>query len=162
MLFSEYSLSAFSIGLTGKLKMGNCYNSTVVNAPREKVWDSIKDFHDFAWAESVITKVEVIGEKTGREIGAKRLLNDAFLETLVSVNEDEYTFTYSINDGPVPLSKDSVSNYLGTVRLYPVTDSNTTFVEWTSSYESASEQAVADFCNPIYVALLDAMKSFFS
>jgi len=98
--------------------MGNCYNSTVVNAPREKVWDSIKDFHNFAWAESVITKVDIIGEKAGHEIGAARLLNDAFLETLVSVNEDEYTFTYSIDDGPEPLSKDSVSNYLGTVRLY--------------------------------------------
>ncbi len=142
--------------------MGNCYNSTVVNAPREKVWDSIKDFHNLSWAGAVITKIDVIGEKTGHEIGDTRKLNDAFLETLVSINEDEYTFTYSIDDGPEPLSKDSVSNYLGTVHLYPVTDSNTTFVEWTSSYESASEQAVADFCNPIYVALLDELKSFFS
>ncbi len=141
--------------------MGNCYNSTVVNAPREKVWDSIKDFHNLSWAGAVITKVDIIGEKTGHEIGATRKLNDAFLETLVSVNEDEFTFTYSIDDGPEPLSKDSVSNYLGAVHLYPVTDSNTTFVEWTSSYESASEQAVADFCNPIYVALLDELKSFF-
>ena len=142
--------------------MGNCYNSTVVNAPREKVWETIKDFHNLSWAELVITKVDVIGKKTGHEIGAKRLLNDAFLETLVSVKEDEYTFTYSIDDGPEPLSKDSVSNYLGTVRLYPVTDSNTTFIEWTSSYESNDDQAVADFCNPIYVALLGALKSFFS
>ena len=142
--------------------MGNCYNSTVVNAPREKVWETIKDFHNLSWAGAVITKIDVIGEKTGHEIGATRKLNDAFLETLVSINEDEYTFTYSIDDGPEPLSKDSVSNYLGAVRLCPVTDSNTTFVEWTSSYESASDTAVADFCNPIYVALLDELKSFFS
>lgn len=142
--------------------MGKCYNSTVVNAPRKKVWETIKDFHNLSWAEPVITKVEVIGEKSGQEIGAKRLLNDAFLETLVSVNEDDYTFTYSIDDGPEPLSKESALNYFGTVHLYPVTDSNTTFVEWTSSYESDSDEAVADFCNPIYAALLDAMKSFFS
>ena len=142
--------------------MGNCYNSTVVNAPREKVWDSIKDFHNLSWAEPVITKVDVIGEKAGHEIGAARLLNDAFLETLVSVNKDEYTFTYSIDDGPEPLSKDAKLNYFGTVRLYPVTDSNTTFVEWTSTYESNDDQAVADFCNPIYAALLGALKSFFS
>jgi len=142
--------------------MGNCYNSTVVDAPREKVWETIKDFHNLSWAEPVITKVDVIGEKSGTEIGAKRLLNDAFFETLVSVNEDEYTFTYSIDDGPEPLSKDSVSNYLGTVRLYPVTDSNATFIEWTSSYESGSDQAVSDFCNSIYVALLGALKSFFN
>ncbi len=142
--------------------MGNCYNSTVVDAPREKVWETIKDFHNLSWAKPVITKVDVIGEKGGTEIGATRLLNDAFLETLVSVNEDEYTFTYSIDDGPEPLSKDSVSNYLGTVRLYPVTDSNATFIEWTSSYESDSDQTVSDFCNPIYVALLGALKSFFN
>jgi hypothetical protein len=142
--------------------MGNCYNSTVADAPREKVWETIKDFHNLSWAEPVITKVDVIGKKAGNEIGAKRLLNNAFLETLVSVNEDEYTFTYSIDDGPEPLSKDAALNYFGTVRLYPITDSNTTFVEWTSSYKSASDIAVADFCNPIYVALLDALKSFFS
>ena len=73
----------------------------------------------------MITKIDIIGEKTSHEIGATRLLNDAFLETLVSVNEGEYTFTYSIDDGPESLSKDSVSNYLGTVRLYQVTNSNT-------------------------------------
>ncbi len=142
--------------------MGNCYNSTVVDVPREKVWDTIKDFHDLSWAEPVITKLDIIGDKSGSEIGAKRFLNDAFTETLVSVNEDEFTFTYSIDDAPEPLSKDSVSNYLGVVRLYPVTDSNGTFVEWTSSFESGNDQAVSDFCNPIYAALLGALKSSLS
>ncbi len=139
--------------------MGSCYNSTVVNVRREKVWETIKDFHDLSWAKPVITKLDIIGDKGGSEIGAKRFLNDAFHETLVSVNEDEFTFTYSIDDGPEPLSKDSVSNYLGAVRLYPVTDSNGTFVEWTSSFESGDDQALSDFCNPIYAALLDALKS---
>ncbi len=142
--------------------MGNCYNSTVVAVPREKVWDTIKDFHDLSWADPVITKLDIIGDKSGSEIGAKRFLNDAFYETLVSVNEYEYTFTYSIDDAPEPLSKDSVSNYLGVVRLYPVTDSNGTFIEWTSSFESGDDQAVSDFCNPIYAALLGALKSSLS
>ncbi len=142
--------------------MGNCYNSTVVNVAREKVWETIKDFHDLSWADPVLTKLDIIGDKSGLEIGAKRFLNDAFHETLVSVNEDEFTFSYSIDDAPEPLSKDSVSNYLGVVRLYPVTDSNGTFVEWTSSFESGDDQAVSDFCNPIYAALLGALKSFLS
>lgn len=142
--------------------MGNCYNSTVVDVPREKVWDTIKDFHDLSWADPVITKLDIIGDKSGSEPGAKRFLNDAFHERLVSINEDEFTFTYSIDDAPEPLSKDSVSNYLGVVRLYPVTDSNGTFVEWTSSFESGDDQAVIDFCNPIYAALLGALKSSLS
>lgn len=139
--------------------MGSCYNSIVVDVPREKVWETIKNFHDLSWAEPVITKIEIVGDKTGSEIGAQRLLNDVFLETLVSVNEEDFTFSYSIDDGPEPLSKDSALNYLGTVRLLPVTDSGATFVEWTSTYQSDSDEAVSDFCNPVYVALLGALKS---
>ena len=85
-----------------------------------------------------------------------------FLETLVSVNEEDFTFNYSIDDGPDPLTKDASLNYLGTVRLLPVTDSGATFVEWTSSYQSDSDQAVSDFCNPVYAALLGALKSHLS
>ena len=139
--------------------MGSCYNSIVVNVPREKVWEAIKNFHDLSWAEPVITKLEIVGDKTGSETGTQRFLNDAFLETLRSVNEEEFTFSYSIDDGPDPLSKDANLNYVGTVRLLPVTDSNATFVEWTSTFQSESDQAVSDFCNPVYVALLGALKS---
>ena len=139
--------------------MGSCYNSIVVDVPREKVWETIKDFHDLAWADPVITKLEIVGDKTGSQIGAQRHLNDAFLERLVSVDEEGFTFTYSIDDGPDPLSKDAALNYVGTVRLLPVTDSGATFVEWTSSFQSDSDQAVSDFCNPVYVALLGALKS---
>ncbi len=139
--------------------MGSCYNSIVVDVPREKVWETIKDFHDLSWADPVITKLEIVGDKTGSQIGAQRLLNDAFLEKLVSVDEEGFTFTYSIDDGPEPLGKDAGLNYVGTVRLLPVTDSSATFVEWTSSFQSDSDQAVSDFCNPVYVALLGALKS---
>jgi hypothetical protein len=139
--------------------MGHCYNSTVVNLPIEKVWAKIENFHDLSWADPVITKLEIKGDKGGDEPGAKRFLNDAFIETLVSIDADGYTFSYSIDDGPAPLSPESVSNYLGVVRLCPVTDSDATFVEWTSSYESDSDKEVSEFCNPIYVALLDALKS---
>ena len=142
--------------------MGNCYNSIVVNVPRETVWETIKDFHDLTWAEPVITTLEAVGDKTGSEIGAQRLLNGAFLETLVSVDPEGFTFTYSIDDGPEPLGKDAALSYLGTVRLLPVTDSGATFVEWTSSYQSDSDQAVSDFCNPVYAALLGALKSHLS
>ena len=92
--------------------MGNCYNSIVVNAPREAVWEAIKDFHDLTWAQPVITTLETVGDKTGSEIGAQRLLNDAFLDTLVSVDHEGFTFTYSIDDGPEPLGKDAALNYL--------------------------------------------------
>ena len=142
--------------------MGKCYNSVVIDASCEKVWRTIRDFHDLSWAPGVVTKVDAEGDCTGDQIGAKRILNDAFHETLLTLDDDAHTFSYSIDDGPGPVSKDSVSNYVGTVRVLPITESGTTFIEWQSTYDSPDDAAVGDFCNPIYVALLGAMKQHFA
>jgi len=141
--------------------MGKCYNSTVVDAPIEKVWDTIKDFHQLSWGDKVVSKVDIVGDVPGTEAGAKRILNGAFHETLLSVDSKNYSFRYSIDDGPGPVSKDAVSNYVGKVSLYPVTDSGKTFIEWISTYESDSDSAVGDFCNPIYAGILSSLKSKF-
>lgn len=141
--------------------MGKCYNSAVINGSIEKVWEMIKDFHKVSWGDKVVTKVDIVGSVPGIEVGAKRILNEAFHETLLSVDSKNFSFTYSIDDGPGPVSKDAVSNYVGKVSLYPITDSGKTFVEWVSTYESDSASSVADFCNPIYAGLLSSLKSKF-
>ena len=141
--------------------MDKCYNSTVVNASIEQVWDTIKDFHAVAWADQVVSKLDKVGDKAGTEVGAKRVLNDAFQETLLSVDGENYAFTYSIDDGPGPVSKDVVTNYVGAVALRPVTSSGRTFIEWVATYETDSAEAVAEFCNPLYAALLASLKSKF-
>ncbi|TKJ37187.1 MAG: polyketide cyclase [Planctomycetes bacterium B3_Pla] len=142
--------------------MGKCYNSVVIEAPCEKVWETICNFHDLAWAAGVVTEVEAEGDLKGDQVGAKRIINDAFHETLLTLDDQARTFSYSIDDGPEPLAKDSVSNYVGSVRLLPITESNTTFIEWQSTYESPDDNAIAEFCNPIYEALLSALKQHFS
>ncbi|MEH6346995.1 MAG: SRPBCC family protein [Bermanella sp.] len=139
--------------------MGNCTNKIEISAPVEAVWDKIKDFHDLSWASGVIEKLDKVGDKNGSQVGAKRVLNDAFHESLLSIDHDGFTFTYSIDDGPGPIAKDVVSNYKGVVTLSPA--GNGTLVEWNSSYESKADSEVADFCNPIYQALLGAMKKSF-
>ncbi len=133
-----------------------CFNSIVIDAPVGKVWETIKDFHDFSWAPNVITKCEAVGDKSGTEVGAKRIINEGIYETLVGFDENEYRFQYSIDDGPSPISKNDLKNYLADVRLVPVTNENKTFVEWRSSWENLtdSDEATA-FCNPIYAAVLE-------
>lgn len=141
--------------------MGKCYNSVTISAPSDQVWNAIRDFHDMSWAEGVITDVEKVGDADGVTPGAGRILNGAFHETLLSVDDEEMTISYSIDDGPEPLSKDSVQSYFGAVKVHTVTLDNTTFLEWRSTYESSDDQAVGEFCNPIYQALLAAMKDYF-
>jgi len=138
--------------------MGSCYNSAVVDAPIEAVWQRIRNFHHMDWAQGVIESLETVGDVPGDQVGAKRLLNGVFHETLTELDDARHTFSYTIDDGPEPISKSSVADYVGRVQLFPVTDENKTLVVWTSTYETDDPDAVAEFCNPIYTALLAALK----
>jgi len=139
--------------------MGKCLNSTVVDSPIEKTWETIRSFHALEWAAPVVEQVEKVGDIGADQPGAQRVLNGVFHETLVSLDDQRRRFAYSIDDGPGPVARDAVSNYLGVVELYPVTDTGQTLVVWSSSYESDSSEAVGALCNPIYQALLAALKS---
>jgi len=137
--------------------MGRTYQSIVINAPAERVWGTIRDFHDLGWAPNVVTRVDVVGGKKGNEVGARRVLNGAFHETLLEVKEEDRTFAYSIDDGPSPVSKAEVSNYVGRVSVRPVTEGGGAFVEWSSAWQK-NDQPTTEFCHGIYVALLADMK----
>lgn len=131
-----------------------------INAPITEVWSKLNNFHDFSWAPNVITGVEKVGDIDGNTVGAKRVLNGAFHETLVEINNDDYSLKYSIDDGPSPVSKNDVSNYFGAIKLTSSRDNTQTHVAWTSSWDSNSEDAV-EFCHGIYVALLNELAASF-
>ena len=88
--------------------MGTCYNSTIVNADCETVWATLRDFHQLEWAAGVVEKVVVVGDAKGHEPGARRVLNDAFHETLLTIDDKARNLTYSIDDGPGPVAQGAV------------------------------------------------------
>lgn len=141
--------------------MGKTYQSIVINAPVEKVWKKLSDFYDMSWAAGVIDKCEKAGEFQGNQVGAKRILNDAFHETLLEVSEIDRTIRYSIDQGPSPISQDEIKGYIGAIRVSPVTEDKATYVEWSSSW-TGNDAAGEEFCRPIYVALLGALKKSLS
>ncbi|WP_293138538.1 hypothetical protein [Moritella sp.] len=71
--------------------MGHCYNTININAPIDKVWETISNFHDLSWAAGVITSLRIVGA--------------------------QHNFSYSIDNGPGPIAKDAVDNYIGSVKL---------------------------------------------
>ena len=85
-----------------------CINSIVVSASVEKVWARLRDFHDLSWSPNVIENAEVVGDVPGNQIGAKRVLNGVFHETLLGLDDNARTVRYSIDDGPGAVSKGSV------------------------------------------------------
>jgi hypothetical protein len=123
----------------------------------------VRNFHGIqSWAPGVVSDCKVVGELEGDQVGAKRVLNDAFHETLQGLDDLAKTIQYTIDDGPGPVAKDAVRNYVGTVRMYPITANDTTFVEWISQYDSPNSSAVGELCNPIYHALLEDLASKFA
>ncbi|MFA9474795.1 MAG: SRPBCC family protein [Filomicrobium sp.] len=86
----------------------------------EQVWRTVRDFHDFSWS-TTITSCDAIGGKPGDVVGAQRLLNGAFAETLIEHNDSTHTISYSIDDGPNPVSAGDVKEYIGHLKLRPIT-----------------------------------------
>jgi len=136
--------------------MGQTHQSTTIAVPPAEVWDAIRNFHDMSWSPNVITSLEVVGDLGGNEKGAGRILNGAFHETLLEVNDAVRRIRYSIDDGPSPLSKDDVSNYVGELMVSPEADG--ALVEWSSSWQH-NDEATAEFCHGMYLALLADLKA---
>lgn len=136
--------------------MPQTFQSIVVDAPLERVWDKVKDFHDMSWAPNVVSRCVSEGDTPGTEVGARRVLNEVFHETLIERDESAHRIRYTIDEGPSPVSSAEVSGYVGQLELRPVTKTGQTFVEWSSSWDAAGDEAVA-FCHGIYVALLDEL-----
>ena len=141
--------------------MGKTYQTAVIKAPIDQVWSKIKNFHDLSWAPNVVTQCTAVGDKAGDQMGAQRILNEAFHETLVEISELDRSFKYSIDDGPPPVSKADVQDYIGAVRLIAITDDDTCLIEWSSQWEAKSDEACG-FCHNIYVALLKDLQKTFS
>ena len=138
--------------------MPSTYQSITVNAPVERVWSSIRDFHNLSWAPNVVESCEPIGDRTGDQIGAQRLLHNVFHETLRELSDLNHTIRYSIDDGPAPVSRSDVQGFVGHVRLFSITEGDGgTFVEWSSSWDGT--EGACDFCHNVYVALLNDLKA---
>lgn len=137
--------------------MPRTYSSTVVEASADTVWRAIRDFHDVSWAPGVLTSCEAVGERKGDQIGAGRVLNGCFRETLLALDDRHRTIEYCLEDGPSPVSPGEVRDFVAVVRVRPMTDSGHAFVEWSASWEASDESAV-EFAGGTYSALLDALK----
>jgi hypothetical protein len=138
--------------------MPGTYQSAVVPAPADAAWRVLRGFHDLSWAPDVVTSCAPVGDLRGDQVGARRLLNGCFHETLLALDDLERTLRYRLDDGPSPVSPAEVRNFVATVRVRPVTDEERAFVEWSASWDARDEAAV-EFATGIYRSLLAALKT---
>ncbi|MEM8795720.1 MAG: SRPBCC family protein [Pseudomonadota bacterium] len=141
--------------------MPRVYCSTIIDAPVEAVWDILRDFngHD-RWHPAVAESVVERGEPFDKVGCVRRFkLNDGseLREQLLTLSDLETSYSYCLFDTPVPLL-----NYVAHVRLLPVTDTDGTFWEWESRFDTPKgleDELVTLVSEGIYQAGFDAIRA---
>lgn len=118
--------------------MARVFTSTVLSAPVERVWERIRDFNALpAWNPNV-ERSEIEDGREADAVGCVRsfVLRDGgqLREQLLSLSDEELSFSYSILDSPMP-----VEGYVATVRLLPVSDGDRTYAEWSAEFDCPPE-----------------------
>jgi hypothetical protein len=97
-----------------------------IPAAIDDVWKMVSDFGGFISLQGMSAKIE--GEGLGAvriiEVGTARVV-----ERLEAQDDEAYTTTYQMLEGPVPFH-----DYFGTIQLRPAGESATTLT-WSARYE---------------------------
>ena len=134
--------------------------SSVINAPIEKVWATIRDFNALpAWHPAIADSQIENGEPSDK-VGCIRNFNlkdgGNIREQLLTLSDIDHTCTYSILESPMP-----VENYVATLRLGKITDGNRTYIEWSAEFTTppeAEEETVAFVGGGVFQGGFDALK----
>ncbi|HSX07730.1 MAG TPA: SRPBCC family protein [Candidatus Saccharimonadales bacterium] len=113
--------------------MAKVHYSAVLSNPIDVVWDKIKDFNDDRWSGDV-TKSKSENNQSGSTVGTIRIheFNDKVARSdLKAYSALEHSFTYGfVGESPLP-----IENYVSTIRLTPITEDTTTFMEWSATFD---------------------------
>ncbi len=116
--------------------MARAYASRIIKAPVEAVWSVVRNFNGLPeWAVGIVdSKIE--GGLDADVVGCVRSFHTDdgthIRERLLMLDDARYCFTYNFEKPAFP-----VKNYVATLRLMPVTHTDTTFAEWEAHFDEA-------------------------
>jgi hypothetical protein len=117
--------------------LARVFVSSIIDAPAAQVWTVVRDFNGLpGWLPAA---VESRIEQNARadQIGCVRNfgLKDGgrIRERLLALSDYDYSMSYSILESPM-----GVEDYVSTLRLFPVTDGDRTYVEWSAEFNCPS------------------------
>ena len=140
------------------------YVSTVIDAPADAVWQSIRDFNGLPNWVPVVAESRIENYQPADKIGCVRnfRLKDGGVirEQLLALSDFDYACTYSILESPM-----GVENYVATLKLTPVTDGNRSFAEWSAEFDcdEGRERELTELIGTgVFQGGLDALKRHFA
>lgn len=143
--------------------MPKVYTSSVITAPAERVWATLRDFNGLPDWHPAIAESRIEGGAPADQVGCVRAfkLNDGgfIRERLLALSDFDLSCTYSILESPM-----GVENYVATLKLTPVTDGARTFAEWSAEFDCApdrEEELVRDIGTGVFQGGFDSLKQRF-
>jgi hypothetical protein len=122
--------------------MATVYRSCVIAAPAAQVWQLVRDFNALpVWTPFVADSRIEMGARSD-QVGCVRNFRlkggGQIREKLLALSDFDLSCSYSILESPM-----GVSNYIATLSLTPITDSDTTFAQWEADFDCAPEREAA-------------------
>lgn len=143
--------------------MARVYISSVIGAPAGKVWDRIRDFNGLGKWHPLIRDSRIEEALPSDKVGCIRHFHlqngDMIREQLLGLSDYDMFCTYSILESPMPLE-----DYIATLRLTPVTETDHTFAEWSAEFSCAPEDEddlVNGIGSDVFMVGFDALKRHF-
>jgi len=119
--------------------MVKVYTSSVIDAPADRVWATVRDFNALPQWHPAIRDSRIEGNHPSDKIGCIRNFNlrdgGNIRERLLALSDYDFTCTYAILESPM-----GVRDYIATLKLSPITDGNRTFAEWSAEFDCAPER----------------------
>ena len=119
--------------------MAKAYASCVVAAPVAAVWQVVRDFNGLPDWTGFVVESRIEQNQVSDRVGCIRnfrLRNGGRIrERLLALSDFDMSCTYAILESPM-----GVENYVATLALSPVTETDATFVEWSAEFDAAPER----------------------
>ena len=116
--------------------MARAYASAIINAPVETVWSLIRNFNGLPDWVPIIADSMIEDGLDPDVVGCVRSFHthdgSHIRERLLTLDDANRTFAYNFEKPAFP-----VLNYVATVRLMPVTQTDQTFAEWGAVFDEA-------------------------
>ncbi len=135
--------------------------STVIDAPIRSVWQVLRDFNSHGDWHPAIADSQIDHNRPADAVSAVRTfhLEDGaeLKEQLLSLSDQNYSLRYCLTETPVPLQ-----NYVAEVSLKPITDTDRTYWQWQSKFDTppGQEQELKSLVEEqIYQAGFNAIKT---
>jgi hypothetical protein len=144
--------------------MAKVYASSVIPAPPGAVWALVRDFNALPDWTGFVAESRIEQSSSADRVGCIRNFRlksgGRIRERMLALSDYEMSCTYSILESPM-----GVENYIATLRLIPITESDQTFAEWSAEFDAAPEREPAlvdDIGRNVFGAGLAALKRRFA